>query len=142
MNVPGFYADVQAQSQGDENYRSTTRDVKRLLGELAKEGDIEVLGEAGNGLEAVALAQSLQPDVVLMDIVMPRMTGLEMLDALRKTDCATPVVFMTSYESVAVAVEAFFVAPASLIHTQPRLYGLLQAYFQQDPMSYSGLRSA
>lgn len=45
-------------------------------------------------------------------------------------------------EFFAVAVEAFFVAPASLIQTQPRLYGLLQAYFQQDPMSYSSLRSA
>ncbi|MEN9705686.1 MAG: hypothetical protein RLZZ393_1565 [Pseudomonadota bacterium] len=61
INVPGFYADVQAQSQGDENYRSTTRDVKRLLDELAKEGGIDGLvldlrGDGGGFLpEATAL---------------------------------------------------------------------------------------
>ena len=61
VNVPGFYQDVQAQSQGDENYRSTTRDVKRLLNELAKEGGIDGLvldlrGDGGGYLpEATAL---------------------------------------------------------------------------------------
>ena len=61
VSVPGFYADVQAQSQGDENYRSTTRDVKRLLDELAKEGGIDGLvldlrGDGGGFLpEATAL---------------------------------------------------------------------------------------
>ena len=61
VNVPGFYQDVQAQSQGDENYRSTTRDVKRLLDELRKEGGIDGLvldlrGDGGGYLpEATAL---------------------------------------------------------------------------------------
>ncbi|MEO8306883.1 MAG: carboxy terminal-processing peptidase [Pseudomonadota bacterium] len=61
ITVPGFYQDVQAQSQGDENYRSTTRDVSRLIEELRKEGPVDGLvldlrGDGGGFLpEATAL---------------------------------------------------------------------------------------
>ena len=61
ISVPGFYQDLQAQSQGDENYRSTTRDVRRLLDELRKEGSFDGLildlrGDGGGFLpEATAL---------------------------------------------------------------------------------------
>ena len=61
VSVPGFYQDIQAQGQGDKDYRSTTRDVKRLLDELAKEGGIDGLvldlrGDGGGYLpEATAL---------------------------------------------------------------------------------------
>ena len=44
---------------------------------LDAETDIEVVGEAGNGNEVIRLARSLKPDVVLMDVVMPGMSGLE-----------------------------------------------------------------
>jgi DNA-binding NarL/FixJ family response regulator len=44
---------------------------------LQSEPDLEVVGEAGNGEEAVQLARSLRPDVVLMDIRMPHVDGLE-----------------------------------------------------------------
>ena len=50
ITVPGFYQDIAAQNSGDENYRSTTRDVRRLIGELRKEGiDGLVLDLRGNG---------------------------------------------------------------------------------------------
>jgi DNA-binding NarL/FixJ family response regulator len=44
---------------------------------LAAEPDIEVIGEASNGIEAVALTSELHPDVVLMDIRMPELDGIE-----------------------------------------------------------------
>ncbi|HEV7633058.1 MAG TPA: carboxy terminal-processing peptidase [Steroidobacteraceae bacterium] len=61
VSVPGFYQDVQAQAQGDKDYRSTTRDTKRLLDELAKDGGVDGLvldlrGDGGGYLpEATAL---------------------------------------------------------------------------------------
>jgi carboxyl-terminal processing protease len=50
ITIPGFYQDIAAQNQGDEDYRSTTRDVRRLIAELRKEGvDGLVLDLRGNG---------------------------------------------------------------------------------------------
>jgi len=48
-----------------------------LAAYLATTDDIEVVGEAGNGKEGVALAKKLKPDVVLMDLVMDEMNGIE-----------------------------------------------------------------
>jgi carboxyl-terminal processing protease len=61
ITVPGFYEDIEARRDGDENYRSTTRDVRRLIGELQADGDIDALvldlrGDGGGFLpEATAL---------------------------------------------------------------------------------------
>ncbi|MCH8221851.1 MAG: response regulator transcription factor [Chloroflexi bacterium] len=44
---------------------------------LESDGDLEVVGEAGNGADALAMAEQLDPDIILMDIQMPEMDGIE-----------------------------------------------------------------
>ena len=53
---------------------------------LELDGDIQVIGEAGNGEECLKLLETVQPDVVLLDINMPVMNGLKMLEVLRESD--------------------------------------------------------
>ena len=62
---------------------------------------------AGDGQTGLEMAVAHKPDLIMLDMSMPRMTGMEMLAALRQTDCQAPVIFMTMHGSESVAVEAF-----------------------------------
>ncbi|MFC7490969.1 MULTISPECIES: response regulator [unclassified Knoellia] len=74
-----------------------------LLSELE---DLEVVGEAGNGAEAIALAPGLAPDVVLMDLRMPVMDGAEATARLRAQPDAPEVLVLTTYDTDADIVRA------------------------------------
>src|SRR5918992_2845618 len=63
---------------------------------LALDTEFDVVGEAENGLEAVARAAELRPDVVLMDMLMPVMDGIEATAAIRTAQPDTEVVALTS----------------------------------------------
>ena len=64
---------------------------------LELQEDIEVVGEAGDGADAVALAEQLVPDVVLMDLVMPTLDGIEATRRIRHASPATKVIVLTSF---------------------------------------------
>ena len=65
---------------------------------LALAGDMEVVGEAANGSEALKMAKELEPDVVLMDIAMPIMGGLEATRRIRKEFPKIRVLVLTQYD--------------------------------------------
>jgi len=60
--------------------------------------DIEVVGEAGDGAEAVALARSLQPDAILMDVRMPRLDGVEATRRIVASGSPARVLILTTYD--------------------------------------------
>ncbi|MBI2862451.1 MAG: response regulator transcription factor [Chloroflexi bacterium] len=66
---------------------------------INSEPDLQVVGEATDGLEAVQKAQELQPDIVLMDITMPGLTGLEATRRIKKTNPDVAVLTLTMHES-------------------------------------------
>src|SRR5690554_5154005 len=80
-----------------------------LLFFLKTQKDIEVVGEAKNGIEAVDLVKSLKPDIVLMDLVMPEMDGIEATKKIKKKWPEIHVVMLTSFsdkDHVLPAIEA------------------------------------
>jgi two-component system response regulator AlgR len=77
----------------------------RLQQILAEEDGYKVVGEAGNGREALALAARLKPDIVLLDIRMPGMEGVETAHHLNAMEPPPAVVFTTAYDEY--AIEAF-----------------------------------
>jgi DNA-binding NarL/FixJ family response regulator len=71
--------------------------------------DIEVVGEAADGSEGVAMARRLEPDVVLMDLLMPNMDGITAIGRIKAERPVTEIVTMTSFieeEKVTAALEA------------------------------------
>lgn len=65
---------------------------------LERDGAVQVVGEAGNGHEAVALVARLRPDVVLMDIAMPELNGIDATRVIKEQNRDTAVLVLTAYE--------------------------------------------
>ena len=68
-----------------------------LLFFLKTQKDIEVVGEAKNGHEAVALAESIQPDIILMDLVMPEMDGIQATKRIKAKFPLIEILMLTSF---------------------------------------------
>lgn len=77
-----------------------------LSGMFARDPGFEVLGEAADGAEAIALAETLGPDVILMDLRMPGMDGLTAITELAKRGNAARVLVLTTYDTDSYVVPA------------------------------------
>src|SRR5688572_29621542 len=64
---------------------------------LEKAGDIHVMGEASNGQEAIEMAEQLKPDVLIMDIMMPRMNGIQAAGNIRELRLPTHILLLSMY---------------------------------------------
>ena len=68
---------------------------------LEEEPDIEVVGEASDGLEAIEKAEKLSPDVVAMDVSMPRMNGIDATKRIKEKNPSVQVLALTAYDDFA-----------------------------------------
>jgi len=93
-------ADLRAVLVDDEQLARD--ELGYLLGQL---GGIEVIGQAGNGVEALTTIDRLQPDVVFLDVQMPGLTGFEVARRLLDNRAASHIIFVTAYDKH--AIEAF-----------------------------------
>jgi DNA-binding NarL/FixJ family response regulator len=88
------------------------RGLKMLLG---LQPDMQVVGEARTGQEALEMAQELQPDVVVMDITMPEMDGLQACRIIHSQQPGTQVLFLTMHESEEYFLQALRMGAAGYL---------------------------
>ncbi|MDR3573312.1 MAG: response regulator transcription factor [Anaerolineaceae bacterium] len=71
------------------------RGIRKLLN---KAQDIEVVGEAKNGIEALRLVEETQPDILLLDVEMPLLNGIEVAKQLKKGEIKTRILVLSAYD--------------------------------------------
>lgn len=110
----------------------------RLSQILEDEAGYQVVGEAGNGHEALALAAKLEPDVVLLDIRMPGLDGIETAHHLNELDHTPAVVFATAYDEY--AIDAFEARAVGYVLKPVRRSRLVAALSQASRLAGSALQ--
>ncbi|MFV0343033.1 MAG: response regulator [Anaerocolumna sp.] len=86
-----------------DDHKMIREGLKQLL-EL--EGDIKVIGEAGDGITCIDVIQELNPDVVLLDINMPHLNGLQVLEKLRDLKCKSKILILTIHNEIEYLMKA------------------------------------
>ena len=80
--------------------------MRTMVGDILQKADIEIVGEAESGVEAVEKYQQLKPDLVTMDIVMPLMSGVDAARQIVKLDPHAKIIMCSAIGQQALVVEA------------------------------------
>jgi DNA-binding NarL/FixJ family response regulator len=99
---------------------------KALTSALRLVGDIEVAGEAGGGVAACEEAQELKPDVVLMDLSMPDLSGIDAMKKIHETNPQLPVVILTAHADDGVERAAREAGASGFLAKGPGLHELVE----------------
>lgn len=94
---------------------------------LGLEPDVQVVGEAGDGGEAIALAERLRPDVVLMDVTMPHVDGITATRVLRATVPGSAVVMLSLHDDAITQRQARDAGAAAFIAKHSNIEHVLAA---------------
>jgi len=114
----------------------------RLRQLLEDVGQYTIVGEAGNGQEALGIVARSRPDIVLLDIRMPGMDGIETAQHLNKLDSPPAIVFATAYDEYAIdAFEANAIGYVLKPIRRERLKQALQQAARLNVASFEDLRS-
>jgi DNA-binding NarL/FixJ family response regulator len=102
---------------------------------LAKDEDLEVVGEASDGLEAVQKSEELQPDLVLLDIQLPKMNGLDAARLIHKVSPTTRILFVSSYHHLEIMQEALRVGAGFVVKADASrdLLPIVKAIVRNEP---------
>lgn len=89
--------------------------MRKMLRDIVESGGYEVIGEAENGQDAIDKTTALQPDIVLMDIVMPDLGGIDALKRIRSVSPETTVVMCSAMGQKVLIEEALHAGAANFI---------------------------
>jgi len=104
---------------------------------LEREPDIEVIGEAGDGEEAVRLASQLKPDVVIMDVAMPKLNGIEATRQIKELFPSIIVLILTGYDYDEYILSLLEIGAAGYLLKDvsgDELVGAIRAVFAGEPV--------
>ncbi|XUX00383.1 MAG: response regulator transcription factor [Dehalogenimonas sp.] len=97
---------------------------------LETEERVEVVGDASNGTDAVIAVEKLRPDILLSDIQMPGLTGLEVLNRIRAKDLPTKAILVTSLNEKACRDKAYQLGASGYVLKEDVADDLIPAIFQ------------
>lgn len=105
--------------------------IRLTLKKMLEKYNFQVVGEAGNGIEAIKLYKELKPDIVTMDVTMPEMDGLEAVQMIRNIDGQAKIVMVSAMGQRTMVVKAiesgasgFIVKPFNEAHVVETLNNL------------------
>jgi len=107
---------------------------------LGAQPDIKVVGQAADGHEAIDLARRLQPDVILMDIKMPRLDGIQSTRRIKEDLPTTPIIILTTYaddelvfEGIRAGASGYLLKDITRDQLAEAVRGAVQGEAQIDP---------